>query len=191
VYAFRDLLAQKPANYDVEALDAQDKDLRRALHASIKKVTEDVGERFNFNTAISSMMELVNAIYAYKDAKKSPNAGLVYEAVRNLLLLLAPFVPHITEELWQTLGETGSIHDQAWPKYDEAALKVDSIEIVLQVNGKNRDRLTIPSGASRSELEQIALASEAVKKHVGDMQVVKVICVPGRLVNVVAKPAKK
>ena len=191
VYAFKDILAQQVTTYDISQLAGADKDLRRALHAAIKKVTEDVRDRFNFNTAISAMMELVNAMYAYKEAQKTPNAGLVYEAVRDLLLLLAPFVPHMTEELWQVFGTGKSIHDEAWPTWDEEALKVDEVEIVLQVNGKNRDRLVVPSGATKAELEQIALASEAVKKHVGDMQIVKVICVPGRLVNVACKPAKK
>ena len=162
--------------------------MRRALNASIKKVTEDVEQRFNFNTAISSLMELVNAMYAYKDAKEEYNAGLVYETVKELLLLLAPFVPHVTEELWHSvIDENTSVHDQSWPAFDESALKVDNVEIVLQINGKVRGRLVVPSEASKEELEKVALADERIKSLIGDGTVRKVIAVPGRLVNIVVK----
>ena len=187
VYHFRDLLAQKAA-YDVKDLDEKDKDLRRALNASIKKVTEDIDERFNFNTAISSLMELVNALYAYKDAKKEYCAGLVYETIKDLLLLLAPFVPHITEELWHhVIDGTTSVHDQTWPGYDEEALKVATVEIVLQINGKVRDRLVVPSDADKGELEKLALPDKRIQELIGDGTVRKVIAVPGRLVNLVVK----
>ena len=188
VYHFEKELAQQVTSYDTSKLDDADKDLRRALHATIKKVSEDVEQRFNFNTAISSMMELVNAMYAYKDAKKEPNAGLVYETVRNLLLLLAPFVPHITEELWHgVIDDQTSVHAQKWPVYDAAAIKVDNVEIVLQINGKNRDRLTVPAAATKADLEKLALADEKIKKLIGTAKILKVICVPGRLVNIVAR----
>ena len=142
----------------------------------------------NFNTAISSLMELVNAMYAYKEAKQEPNAGLVYEAVVDLIKMMSPFVPHITEELWRgAVDENTSVHEQKWPEYSEDALKVDNVEIVLQVNGKVRGRLTVPANATKEELEQIALADDKVKAHIGDATVRKVICVPGRLVNIVAK----
>jgi leucyl-tRNA synthetase len=188
VYHFEKELAQQVTSYDTSKLDDADKDLRRALHATIKKVSEDVEQRFNFNTAISSMMELVNAMYAYKDAKKEPNAGLIYETVRNLLLLLAPFVPHITEELWHgVIDDQTSVHAQKWPVYDAAAIKVDNVEIVLQINGKNRDRLTVPAAATKADLEKLALADEKIKKLIGTAKILKVICVPGRLVNIVAR----
>ncbi|MBQ6430163.1 MAG: leucine--tRNA ligase, partial [Acidaminococcaceae bacterium] len=142
IWHYKDVVAQKVTSYDAAGLDEADKELRRALNASIKKVTEDVEQRFNFNTAISSLMELVNAMYAYKDGKQEYNAGLVYETVKDLLLLLAPFVPHVTEELWHgVIDENTSVHDQSWPAYDESALKVDNVEIVLQINGKVRGRL--------------------------------------------------
>ena len=105
------------------------------------------------------MMELVNALYAYKEAEKTPHAGLIYEVVSNLLKLLSPFVPHITEELWHgVISEEGSIHEEKWPKYDEAAMKVDNIEIALQVNGKLKGRLVVPAAATKDELEKLALA---------------------------------
>lgn len=187
IYAFQSVLEQKVTSYDVASLTEADKDLRRLLHGTIKKVTSDIETRFNFNTAISAMMELVNGLYAY-EAKKAFNPGLVYEALSSLVKMLAPFVPHITEEIWKgAFDAESSVHDQTWPSYDEEALKVDNVEIVLQVNGKVRGRLVVPAAATKEELEQIALNDEGVKNAVGAATIRKVICVPGRLVNVVAK----
>ncbi len=188
VYGFMPEIEQKVTSYDPATLSEADKDLRRVLHSTIKKVTADIDVRFNFNTAISSMMELVNALYAYKEAVAAPNAGLVYEATSALVKMLAPFVPHMCEELWDgAFDPTASVHTQSWPEYDEDALKVDNIEIVLQVNGKVRGRLVVPAAATKEELEKIAMEDANVKAHIGDATVRKVICVPGRLVNVVAK----
>lgn len=188
VQAFEAVLAQKVTEYDHSNLSEADKDLRRVLHSSIKKVTNDIETRFNFNTAISTMMELVNALYAYKEAAKEPNAGLVYEAISDLIKMMSPFVPHITEELWRgAIDANSSVHEQSWPECDEEALKVDNVEIVLQVNGKVRGRLTVPAEATKEELKKIAMADANVQAHIGDATVRKVICVPGRLVNIVAK----
>lgn len=188
VQAFEAVLAQKVTEYDHSNLNEADKDLRRVLHSSIKKVTNDIETRFNFNTAISTMMELVNALYAYKEAAKEPNSGLIYEAISDLIKMMSPFVPHITEELWRgAIDANSSVHEQSWPECDEEALKVDNVEIVLQVNGKVRGRLTVPAEASKEELEKIAMADTNVQAHIGDATVRKVICVPGRLVNIVAK----
>lgn len=188
VQAFEAVLAQKVTEYDHSNLSEAEKDLRRVLHSSIKKVTNDIETRFNFNTAISTMMELVNALYAYKEAVKEPNAGLIYEAISDLIKMMSPFVPHITEELWRgAIDANSSVHEQSWPECDEEALKVDNVEIVLQVNGKVRGRLTVPAEATKEELEKIAMADANVQAHIGDATVRKVICVPGRLVNIVAK----
>lgn len=188
VQAFEAVLAQKVTEYDHSNLNEADKDLRRVLHSSIKKVTNDIETRFNFNTAISTMMELVNALYAYKEAAKEPNAGLIYEAISDLIKMMSPFVPHITEELWRgAIDANSSVHEQSWPECDEEALKVDNVEIVLQVNGKVRGRLTVPAEVTKEELEKIAMADANVQAHIGDATVRKVICVPGRLVNIVAK----
>ena len=188
VQAFEAVLAQKVTEYDHSNLSEADKDLRRVLHSSIKKVTNDIETRFNFNTAISTMMELVNALYAYKEAVKEPNAGLIYEAISDLIKMMSPFVPHITEELWRgAIDANSSVHEQSWPECDEEALKVDNVEIVLQVNGKVRGHLTVPAEATKEELEKIAMADANVQAHIGDATVRKVICVPGRLVNIVAK----
>lgn len=188
VQAFEAILAQKVTEYDHSNLSEADKDLRRVLHSSIKKVTNDIETRFNFNTAISTMMELVNALYAYKEAAKEPNSGLIYEAISDLIKMMSPFVPHITEELWRgAIDANSSVHEQSWPECDEEALKVDNVEIVLQVNGKVRGRLTVPAEATKEELEKIAMADANVQAHIGDATVRKIICVPGRLVNIVAK----
>ena len=189
VYHYQDVLAEKVTQYNPAELSEAGKELRRVLHTSIKKVTDDIEQRFNFNTAISAMMELVNALYAYKEAEKTPHAGLIYEVVSNLLKLLSPFVPHITEELWHgVISEEGSIHEEKWPKYDEAAMKVDNIEIALQVNGKLKGRLVVPAAATKDELEKRALAEPHIAETVDTSKIVKVVCVPGRLVNIVVKP---
>lgn len=161
--------------------------LRRELHRVIKKVTEDLDNNFNFNTAISAIMELVNAMYAHKDKAETVNATLANELTRNLLLLLAPFTPHITEELWHELGETDSVHNIDWPVYDEAALVVDEVEVVLQVNGKVRDKLIVPVGITKEDLEAMAKESSRVQEFTDGKEIVKVIYVPGKLVNIVVK----
>ena len=161
--------------------------LRRELHRVIKKVTEDLDNNFNFNTAISAIMELVNAMYAHKDKAESVNADLANELIHNLVLLLAPFVPHITEELWHELGETESVHTMNWPTYEESALKVDEVEVVLQVNGKVRDKLTVSVNITKEELEALAKESSRVQEFTEGKQIVKVIYVPGKLVNIVVK----
>ena len=172
--------------YDVAALTKEEKEIRRILHHTIKKVTEDIDKRYNFNTAISAIMELVNAIYAIKDAE-GVNAGLMEEVVSVLLRLLAPFAPHMTEELWHELGEEGSVHKAEWPKHDEAALVQDEVEIVLQINGKVRDKVLLPASATKEEMQELALAQPRVRGFIGDKSVVKVICVPKKLVNIVVK----
>lgn len=186
---FQGELAQKVTSYDTSKLDEADKELRRVLHNTIKKVTDDIEQRFNFNTAISAMMELVNALYVYKEAQKNYNAGLVYETVSALLRLLAPFVPHVTEELWHgVIDADSSVHAQSWPKAEAEAMKVDNVEIVLQVNGKVKGRLVVPAEAGKEELEKLALADEHIAAMVDVGKIVKIVCVPGRLVNIVARP---
>lgn len=172
--------------YDVASLTKEEKELRRILHHTIKKVTEDIDKRYNFNTAISAIMELVNAVYAIKDASAMSGA-LMKEIVGVLLRLLAPFAPHMTEELWAQLGEEGSVHKAAWPTFDPSALVQDEVEIVLQINGKVRDKVLLPATATKEEMETLALAQPRVQGFIGDKQVVKVICVPKKLVNIVVK----
>jgi leucyl-tRNA synthetase len=167
-----------------ENLGAEAKELRRLLHQTIKKVTGEIGERSHFNTAISSIMELVNGLYSYPE---SADRGMFKEALEKLVILLAPFVPHITEELWQMMGKEGSVHLVSWPSYDESALVLDEVEIAVQINGKVRDKLVVPTQASREEVEKLALATNRIQQLIAGKTVRKVIVVPGKLVNIVAK----
>lgn len=180
-------VARGNAAYDVGTLTKEERDLRRVLHATIKKVTDDIGNRFNFNTAISSIMELVNAIYTIKDKQAAVNDGLCREAITGLLKMLAPFAPHMTEELWSEIIGQGSIHKAKWPVCNEAAMVLEEVEIVLQINGKVRDKITVGANLDAKELEIIALDQTRVKELIEGKTVVKVICVPKKLVNIVVK----
>ena len=182
---FEDAIKEGIDDYDHSTLTAEEKSLRRTLHQTIKKVTEDVGERFMFNTAISAVMELVNAFYAFQE--KAVHPGLVRELSFALVKMLAPFAPHITEELWSRMEGKGSVHDARWPKFDRAAIVEDEVEIVLQINGKVRDKLTVPANIEPQEMEKLALAQPKVVELTAGKTVVKVICVPKKLVNIVVK----
>lgn len=173
--------------YQGGELRAEDKELRRQLHATLKKVTDDISQRFNFNTAISAIMELVNGLYSYKDKVTEPNLAVVKEALELLVIMLAPFAPHITEELWQVLGHTDSVHRQSWPRVDEQALVAEEITLVVQINGKVRDRVNVPAGLSVQEQQEAVLALPKVKSWLEGKTVVKVIPVPNKLVNIVIK----
>ncbi len=172
--------------YDVSNLTEEEKELRRVLHTTIKKVTEDIRDRFMFNTAISSIMELVNAFYAFQNSE-TVNGNLVREVSVAIIKMLAPFAPHITEELWSILIGEGSVHQQRWPECDEAATVKAEVQIVLQINGKVRDRIMIATGISREEMEVAAKANARVQELTAGKSIVKMICVPDKLVNIVVK----
>jgi leucyl-tRNA synthetase len=159
-----------------------EKKLRVAMHAAIKKVTEDIGERYQFNTAISAIMELVNAIYSYPE---TADAALKAEAIETAVRLLYPAAPHITSELWEMMGKSESLIHVSWPAYDESALVLDEIEYVVQINGKVRDKMVFPAGASREEVEQAVMNSEKVHALIEGKTIKKVIVVPNKLVNLV------
>ena len=162
--------------------------LRRRLHQTISKVTEDLDGKFAFNTAISSIMELVNEMYRFAESHDAIEENLAHELLRNLLILLAPFVPHITEELWQGLGEKEkSVHEASWPACDASALVVDEVELGVQVNGKVRAAITVPVAMSREEIGEKAKELPEVKKFTEGKKIVKVIVVPKRIVNIVVK----
>lgn len=166
-----------------------DKELRYDVHHTIKRITVDIEERFNFNTAISAIMELVNSMYAYRDKVEEVNYSnwVLVEAMDTLMLMLAPFAPHIAEELWDITGHIGSIHDENWPAYDKEALVKEEIEMVVQVNGKLRDRLNVPANASRQQIEEAVFTLDKISKEIKDKTVIKTIVVPKRLVNIVVK----
>jgi leucyl-tRNA synthetase len=166
---------------DHSKLTKAEKDLRRAIHTAIKEVSEDLNGDYQFNTAVSELMKLSNAL---RDAaiKDSP----VYrEGIETLMILLAPFAPHITEELWQKLGQTKSVHLQSWLTVDEDALVVDEITLVIQIMGKTRGTISVPASASKDELEKFARESDIAQKYIAGKEVKKVIVVLGKLVNFV------
>ncbi|MCJ7666256.1 MAG: leucine--tRNA ligase, partial [Actinobacteria bacterium] len=192
--ANEDLLERKGRKYknlniDFSSLKGLERDIYRKLHQTIKKVTEDVLERFNFNTAISSIMELVNLMYKYQDETpdKDKDPILVRELTEKMLILLSPIAPFITEELWGILGNTGSIHRTEWPDHDEAITREETATIVFQVNGKLRDRMDMPVGTSKEDMEERVMASEKVKNFIDGKQIIKIIIVPNKLVNIVIK----
>lgn len=164
---------------------AEDKALNFQLNATVKKVTEDAGGRFSFNTAISSIMELVNALYKYKQGEV--NVPLMNDAIEKLILILNPFVPHITEELWNDLGHEDRVYQQNWPEFDPAALELETVEIIVQVNGKLKDKMAFEKNAEKSAIEEAALVSERVQDAIAGKSVVKTIVVPNKLINFVVK----
>lgn len=165
--------------------NSDDKELLLMMNAAIKKVTEDAGGRFNFNTAISSIMELVNESYRYKELDHA-RTDLLVDAVKNVVILLYPFAPHIAEEMWESF-DSGRLGDQPWPSYDESALERDEVEIVVQINGKIKKKLMVDSKLDKKGLEDFVMANENVIAHIEGKNVIKVIPIPGRLVNIVVK----
>jgi len=154
------------------------KELNRVLHQCIKKVTEDL-ENMRYNTAISAMMVFANEFTKAKERN--------IDAIKQFVQLLAPFAPHLGEELWQRLGQTDSLSYAKWPQFDEEALTLDEVEIIFQINGKVRGKVKVPAKISREDMEKVALNNESVQKHIEGKQIIKVIAVPGRLVNIVVK----
>jgi len=170
---------------DADSLSAEQKAMRRKTHETIGKVSDDIERRFTFNTAIASMMELFNELSRFKDESESGKA-VVHEAWSALVRLLSPFTPHITHELWQRMGYTTELIDEAWPEQDKDALTRDEIELVVQVNGKRRSSVTVAATTSKEDCEAAATADANVQRHLEGLTVRKVIVVPGRLVNIVA-----
>ena len=171
------------------SLDLTDdlKTLRRKTHQTIRKVTQDVEDRFHFNTAISAVMELVNTLYAVKRPVKDDQLALsvVREALEAAVLLLAPIVPHMTEELWQILGHTTSVADAPWPDFDEAIASEEAMTIVIQINGKLRSRMTVPVDEDPEKIKTDAQADEKILALIKSARILKVIYVPKKLVNIV------
>ena len=167
-------------------LTKEDKAMRFTINATLKKVTEDLNEKFGFNTAISALMELINEMYKYKELE-TRNDAVIKEGIETIVTIIAPFAPHIGEELWAMIGKSGSIFDIAWPKYDEAALVKDEVEVVVQINGKVRGKLSVAANISREDMEEAAMNDEKIKALVEGKTIVKVVAVPKKLVNIVVK----
>ncbi|MCJ7764056.1 MAG: class I tRNA ligase family protein, partial [Dehalococcoidales bacterium] len=161
------------------------KDLQRFIHQTIKKVTEDL-EKIRFNTMISTLMELTNYLTKIKEDGSIGKSDWD-EAVKTLLLLLAPTAPHITEELWQRLSYKYSVHNQEWPGWNEELAKDEEITLVVQVNGKLRDKITVPASITEDEARALALDRQRVKSYIGVRQIAQIIYVPGRLINLVVR----
>ena len=165
---------------------SEEKELNFIRNASIRGVSEDV-EKFQFNTSIARLMELINALYKYDSSVSDKNMGLYLDTIKDLIKLMAPFAPHFAEEMWQKLGMDYSIFNQKWPEWNAKALVRDEAEIAVQLNGKVRDKIMLPSGLGREQTEEAAMKDDKVKALLEGKTVVKVIAVPGKLVNVVIK----
>ncbi|MFU6378573.1 leucine--tRNA ligase [Metapseudomonas otitidis] len=174
-----------PAALDTAALSDAQKDVRRAIHLAIKQASQDVGQHHKFNTAIAAVMTLMNVLEKAPQADAQDRA-LLQEGLETVALLLAPITPHICHELWRELGHADAVIDAAWPKVDESALVQDTLQLVVQVNGKLRGQIEVAADASRETVEAIARANENVLRFTEGLTIRKVIVVPGKLVNIVA-----
>jgi len=170
---------------DTDSLSDAAKGLRRLVHKTIKKVTDDIDERFHFNTAIAAVMEMVNAIYAFEPKNAPENAAVLKEAVESVVLMLSPFVPHLTEELWEALGHQGGVEAASWPAYDPEAASDEELLVVVQVNGKLRGKVTVAVDATEEQVKGLAFADDKVKPWLEGKAIRKVIYVPGKLLNIV------
>ncbi len=173
-----------PAAINMSKLNANQKTLRNKIHTTIKKVSDDVGRRYTFNTAIAANMELLNDLSAQKQQDENDRA-VIREGIEAIVLMLSPIVPHICSDLWGSLGHKNEIENQAWPQYDEQVLVRDSLELMIQVNGKLRDKITVAADADDEQIKTTALNSEKIKNFIKQQAVKKIIVVKGRLVNIV------
>ncbi|MQA57482.1 leucine--tRNA ligase [Pseudomonas piscis] len=174
-----------PGKLDVTTLSDEQKVIRRAIHSAIKQASTDVGQFHKFNTAIAQVMTVMNVLEKAPQASEQDRA-LLQEGLEAVTLLLAPITPHISHELWNQLGHDGAVIDANWPAVDESALVQDSLQLVVQVNGKLRGQIEMPASASREEVEAAARSNENVLRFTEGLTIRKVIVVPGKLVNIVA-----
>jgi len=171
--------------FDVAKLDKNQLALRRKTHETIQKVSDDVGRRHTFNTAIAAMMELYNDVSRATDTS-AQGLAVAREAYEALVLMLSPMSPHVCQQLWQELGHEGLLINHSWPVCDETALVKDELELAVQVNGKLRGQIVVPADADKDACESMALNDPNVQRHLDGLTVRRVIVVPGRLVNIVA-----
>ena len=184
-----DIRGAAPAAGPLELTDDV-KALRRKTHQTIRKVSQDIEDRFHFNTAVSAVMELVNVLYSVKHPTKDNRTALsvVREALETAILLLTPIVPHITEELWERLGKDKPAADMPWPDFDPAVASEEEMTIVIQINGKLRSRMTVPVDCDAEKIKADAQADEKIAAFIGKNKILKVIYVPKKLVNIVVAP---
>lgn len=183
------LTAVAPCSPIAGVLSDAEAELRRKEHDVVRRVERDIENKFQFNTAIASMMELINTLYAVKDElQKSPHGPtLLSSALSSVLVILSPIAPHICEELWATMGHSQSLVHELWPVYDPEALKTNEITVVIQVNGKLRSHISVAADASSETVQDLALRDKNIVRYIEGKNIVKVIVVPGKLVNVVVK----
>lgn len=167
-------------------LTKADKGMRAKTNNTLKKVTEDLNDKFGFNTAIAALMELINDLYKYKELEDR-NDAVIKEAIKAVVVILAPFAPHLGEELWLMIGKEASVFDIGWPDYDKSAIQLDEVEIIVQVNGKVRNKINAPVGIDQDVMKNLALNDEKIKEFIEGKNVVKVIAIPSKLVNIVVK----
>jgi len=187
----KDNLSNKGIVYD--KINKEDKAIIRKLHLTIKKVTESIEDNFHFNTSIASTMELLNELQDYQnkiinsEKESSESKKVLSETIKTLLILLAPFAPHICDELWDIIGAKGYLFDAKWPEYMEELTIADEIQIAVQVNGKLRATIDVDRNISKEELEKLAFEQDNVKRHIEGTNIIKVIVIPGKIVNIVVK----
>ena len=160
------------------------KELRRKIHITINKVNDDIGRRYTFNTAIAAVMEMINAL-SRCELKNDNDHAIMREGVETAILLLSPIVPHISDTLWVELGHSEPLIDAAWPKSDPDALEQNEIEMVVQINGKLRGKITVTKNAEQKQIENQAVEDEKVKQNLKGKTIKKIIVIPERLVNIV------
>lgn len=186
-----DMIKDEPTDYS--KLSKEDKALVRKLHQTIKRVTEAIEDNYHFNTSIAGNMELINDVYDFRsnvlgtDKESSESQKVFGEVLRNIVIMLSPFVPHFCDELWEAMGEKGFLFNAPWPEYDEKLTVADEVTMAIQVNGKVRGSISVERTASKEDIERMALAVENVQKHIEGKTVAKVIVVPGKIVNIVVK----
>ncbi len=173
-------------NLNIDALNSEQRELRMKVHKAVAKVTDDIGRRYTFNTAIAAVMELMNSVAKFNDNSEQ-GLAVMQETLELMVLVLSPIIPHVTHELWQALGHDENIVNHTWPQYDANAMVQDEIQMIIQVNGKLRAKIMVASDASKQDIEQQAFKDENVQRFIEGMNVVKVIVVPERLVNIVVK----
>lgn len=176
------------ASTEQDAVSSEARDLRRREHLTVKKAREDMGDRFQFNTAIAAVMELVNSMYLSREKLGMDEADrrVFSSAMSTVITLLSPIIPHVCDELWERLGHSTPVSDELWPDWSQAATAQDMLTVALQVNGKLRGTVEIPAEADKAAMEATALADSAVQRHLAGLTVRKVVVVPGKLVNIVA-----
>ena len=175
---------------DIKELSKENDNLVRQTHIAIKKITQDINDEFQFNTVISQYREFTNTIYDYMNKKTEMNEqdkNVLSFALLSMLKMISPVVPYMSEEIGDIIGLKDSIHNAEWPKFDDNLAKMSAITVVTQINGKLKDKLEVDADISKEELEQLALSSEKIKSLLEGKQVVKVIVVPNKLVNIVVK----